>query len=302
VLFVFLDGVGLGTEEAAHNPFVTAEMPVLRGLLGGQRLVASTPGGDYGRALLIHADARLGVEGPPQSATGQAAIVTGRNVPREIGGHWGPKPNAAVAAAIRAGTIFSRLRAAGVPAALVNAYPQRYLDAIASGRRSYSSIPLAVTTAGLPLFTSEDLAAGRALSADFTGEGWPDGAVTGVTPRMAGQRLAEIAGRFGFTFFEYWITDYVGHRGDLNEARQVLARYDEVLGGLLEAWDDAAGLIVITSDHGNMEALDHSHHTLNLVPLIVIGEDRQVFAQVADLAGLAGVIERYVLNGRGPVN
>jgi hypothetical protein len=274
-------------------------MPAVSGLLGGQRLLGGTQAGDYGRALFMPVDAGLGVAGPPQSATGQAAILTGRNVSREIGGHWGPKPNAAVAAIIREGTTFSRLTQAGVRAALVNAYPQRYFDAVASGRRSYSAIPLAVTAAGLPLFTSEDLRAGRAMSADFTGEGWPEGAPPALTPRTAGHRLADLATGYGFLFFEYWWPDYVGHRGDLEEARQVLARLDQVLGGLLEAWDDEAGLIVITSDHGNLEALDHGHHTLNPVPLIVVGAERWQFGEVRDLTELAARIEAYVGGGEG---
>jgi 2,3-bisphosphoglycerate-independent phosphoglycerate mutase len=298
VLFIFLDGVGLGEDDAAHNPFTTAEMPALRGLLGGQRMLRDTPAGDYGRALFIPTDARLGMDGPPQSATGQAAIVTGRNVPREIGGHWGPKPNAHVATIIRQGTTFSRLTEAGKRAALLNAYPQRYFDAVASGRRSYSAIPLAVTAAGLRLFTTDDLRAARAMSADFTAEGWPEAGALKLTPRAAGHRLADVAAQHDFAFFEHWITDYVGHRGDLDEAREVLARFDGVLGGLLEAWDDSTGLIVITSDHGNMEALDHSHHTLNPVPTIVVGEARWAFEGVTDLTGLAGAVEGY-LAGEG---
>jgi hypothetical protein len=183
-----------------------------------------------------------------------------------------------------------------VPAALLNAYPQRYFDAIASGRRSYSAVPLAVTAAGLPLFTSADLRAGRALSADFTGEGWPEPGLDGAhTPEGAGRRLAELSRQYGFAFFEYWLTDYVGHRGSLDEARQLLARFDAVLGGLLAAWDDAAGLIVITSDHGNLEALDHRHHTLNRVPTLVVGAARRAFVDgLSDLTHLAPAVERYL--------
>ena len=52
--------------------------------------------------------------------------------------------------------------------------------------------PLAVTSAGIPLFTKDDLFAGRALSADFTGAGWkgmlgfPDLPV--LSPREAGAK------------------------------------------------------------------------------------------------------------------
>jgi bisphosphoglycerate-independent phosphoglycerate mutase (AlkP superfamily) len=39
----------------------------------------------------------------------------------------------------------------------------------------------------------------------------------------------------------------------------------------LEAWDDDAGLILITSDHGNMEDMRTRRHTDNPVPGLVIG-------------------------------
>jgi hypothetical protein len=282
ILFIFLDGVGLGQPDPDHNPFVTAAIPTLMGLLNGQRPLADTPRIESARSLFIPTDASLGVSGPPQSATGQAAILTGLNVPQLIGGHWGPKPTTAIADIIRGDSLFVKLKARGLGAVLLNAYPQRYFDVITSGRRNYSAVPLAVAAAGIPLFTTDDLRAGHALSADFTGEGWrgelgvPDAPIYSL--REAGHKLAELALRYHFSFFEHWITDVVGHRGDLADARRVLERFDAVLGGLLEAWDDDAGLIVITSDHGNIEDLSHKHHTLHLVPTFLIGAQRQGFA------------------------
>ncbi len=295
VLFIFLDGVGLGEARAETNPFVTAGIPTIMRLLAGQRPLAGTPRLETARSAFIPTDAALGVAGPPQSATGQATILTGLNVPRLIGRHWGPKPNAAVAELLRADNIFRRLTARGQRAALLNAYPQRYFEAIASGHRSYSAIPLAVTAAGLPLATSEDLRAGRALSADFTGEGWPDPPAPTYTPNAAGHKLAELAAGYDFAFFEYWLTDYVGHRGGLEQARAVLERLDAVLGGLLEAWDDGDGLIVITSDHGNLEDLGQRHHTHNAVPSFVIGAERQALAEgLADLTHFTPAILSYL--------
>src|SRR6185436_6704127 len=208
VLFIFLDGVGLGSADPLTNPFVTAEIPTLMGLLGGQRPLAGLPRLDGPRAVFIPTDASLGVDGLPQSATGQAAILTGRNIPREIGRHWGPKPNAEIAAILRADSVFHRLTGRGLAAGLAGAYPQRYFDAITSGRRSYSAIPLAATAAGLPLLSVEDLRAGRALSADFTAEGWPDRDVPVYSLADAGRQLAHIAEDYDFAFFEHWITDY----------------------------------------------------------------------------------------------
>ncbi len=296
ILFLFLDGVGLGDADPAANPFATADLPHLHRLAGGQRLLAGAPPAESERALFIPTDATLGLPGPPQSATGQAAILTGRNVPELIGRHWGPKPNAAVAEILRQDNVFRTLTAAGRRAGLLNAYPQRYFAAIASGRRSYSAVPLAVTAARLPLLTDADLRAGLALSADFTAEGWPEPGVPALAPHAAGRRLAELAGRYDFAFFEHWLTDYVGHRGSLAEARAVLERFDAVLGGLLEAWDDGAGLIVITSDHGNLEELRHRHHTRNPVPSLVVGAARHAFAAgLRDLTGFAPAIQRVLV-------
>jgi len=300
ILFIFLDGVGLGSADAEHNPFATADLPTLQPLLNGQRPLAETPPTESARALFIPTDASLGVAGPPQSATGQAAILTGLNVPQLVGGHWGPKPNAAIAAIIRQESLFIKLKARGLEARLLNAYPQGYFDSIASGHRSYSAIPLAVTAAGIPLLTTADLRAGCALAADFTGEGWRTHLGALDTPvysrREAGHKLAELARCQPFSFFEHWLTDYAGHRGDLAEGRQLLEHFDAVLGGLLEAWDDETGLIVITSDHGNLEDLNHSHHTLNRVPTFIIGAARAAFARgLVDLTHFTPAILRTLV-------
>ena len=96
-LFLFLDGVGLGENNPNNNPFARVVMPTLQELLGGQTLVRETAPCVCERATLIGLDACLGVEGLPQSATGQAALLTGINIPSAIKNHYGPKPNPAVA-------------------------------------------------------------------------------------------------------------------------------------------------------------------------------------------------------------
>ncbi|MEK9164075.1 MAG: metalloenzyme domain-containing protein [Chloroflexota bacterium] len=299
ILFLFLDGVGLGDDDPNINPFARANLPALHGLLDGKRLLRGTLAHDNGRARFIPTDTSMGVSGPPQSATGQAAILTGLNVPALIGGHWGPKPNEAVAEIIRRDNIFKTLTARGQSAALINAYPQRYFDAILSGRRMYSAIPMAVAAAGIPLMTADDLRAGRAFSADFAGLGWRTDLKYMDTPVYAfpdaGARLADVARRRSFSFFEHWVTDLIGHRGTLEEGVKILQNFDAMLGGLLATWDDEEGLVVITSDHGNMEDLSHKHHTLNRVPTLVIGRHRADFAaDLTDLTGFAPAIVRYL--------
>ncbi len=301
-LFIFLDGVGLGRDDPEINPFARVDMPTLQTLLGGHRLLAGVAPFVGARASLYALDAGLGVEGLPQSATGQAVLLTGVNVPQQIGEHYGPKPNPPVAEHIQNGTLFSRFRASGRSAALLNAYPPRYFQGVDSGKRLYSSIPLAVTSAGIPLFTKEDLFAGRALSADFTGEAWarmlgfPNAPV--LSPQQAGRKLASLAAAYDFSFFEYWASDYAGHKQDMPWAVRQLALLDGVLRGLVDAWNDADGLILITSDHGNMEDLSTRRHTDARVPGLLIGSPsaRSSFAaELHDLAGIAPAIWRCVV-------
>jgi len=297
VLLLFLDGVGLGEADPRRNPFAAAETSALSGLLGGRKLLAGTAPFDGRLATLRGIDAGLGVDGPPQSASGQAALLTGRNVPAEIGEHYGPKPNPRIAAILKEDSLFQEVVRRGGGAALLNAYPPRYYEAIDRGRRLYSAIPMAVAAAGLPLMTARDLQAGRAFAADFTGMGWrqqpgfPPAPL--YTPAEAGRRLAAAAGGYALSWFDYWPTDYAGHRGTLDEAVALIETLDAVIGGLISAWDCGRDLIVITSDHGNLEDLEARGHTRAPVPALAIGpaELRRRFVHgLRDLTGIAPAV------------
>ncbi len=304
-LFIFLDGIGLGDDDPAINPLARAAMPTLQSLLDGRRLVQGAAPYHGKRASLLALDASLGVDGLPQSATGQAALLTGLNVPARLGYHYGPKPNPEVAALLDGRTVFARLREMGHRAALLNAYPPRYFRAIRSGRRLYSAIPLAVTRAGYPLLTQEDLYAGRALSADFTGQGWREHLgfhdAPLLSPEEAGQRMAALANEHIFSLFEYWASDYAGHRQNMAWACQQLETLDRVLAGLLNAWEEQNNhLLILTSDHGNMEDLSTRRHTTNPVPCLLIGPERLRRAwskRLRDLTDVAPLILDTIQGG-----
>lgn len=299
ILFLFLDGIGLGRNDPATNPFAQANMPMLQSLLGGYRLVERVAPLHNLRSSLLALDACLDVPGVPQSATGQAALLTGRNVPAEIGGHFGPWPNDAISKILENGNLFSQLKKASKTASFLNAYPQRYFDAIQSGKRLYSAIPLAVTSAGYSLKTTQDLTDGLAISADFTAHGWHEHLGLNETPILtaaqAGERLASLARRSDFSFFEYWLSDYAGHGQNMIEARTLLETFDQVLEGLVAHWDFKDGLIFLTSDHGNMEDLSTRRHTTNPVPGLLIGAPafrRDFAAGLTDLTGVTPSILR----------
>jgi 2,3-bisphosphoglycerate-independent phosphoglycerate mutase len=301
VLFIFLDGIGLGENNLETNPFARARMPNLSKLLNGRSLIKEAAPFQGERATLLAIDPNVGVDGLPQSATGQAILLTGVNIPEELGYHYGPKPNPQVAAFLKDATLFSKFVKEGKKAALLNAYPPRYFDAVNSGKRLYSSIPLAVTNAGIPLFRHDELFEGRALSADFTGEGWRTMLGFIDAPIMdaheAGKKLAALAKEYDFALFEYWASDYAGHGQEMETAVRLMETFDGVLGGLTEAWNDD-GLILVTSDHGNMEDLSTRKHTDANVPALVIGNKpaRDEFTRgMKDLTDIAPAIWKTVM-------
>lgn len=236
----------------------------------------------------------------PQSATGQATLLTGRNIPAEIGYHFGPWPNEAVAKYLENGNVFTFLTKAGIRAAFLNAYPQSYFDSIASGKRLYSAIPLAVTSAGISLRTTADLYAGQAISADFTAVSWRD--YLGfqdapiLSPQEAGERIAYMAQYNDFSFFEYWLSDYAGHGQDMGEACDLLITLDQVFEGLLSRWNYQEGFILMTSDHGNLEDLSTRRHTTNPVPALLVGAPalrRDFIRGLTDITGIAPAILNF---------
>src|SRR5664279_2070703 len=151
VLLIFLDGIGLGDDNPTTNPFAVANTPTLHALAGDQRWLRSTPRTESLRAVFLPTDACFGVEGRPQSATGQATILTGRNIPAEIGEHFGPKPNPAIRAILAENNLFKTLTSAGKTASLLDAFPPQFFAGINSGKRLRSSIQQAAHKGGLPL-------------------------------------------------------------------------------------------------------------------------------------------------------
>ena len=292
VLFIFLDGIGLGENNPETNPLARAKMPNLNALLDGRSLLKESVPFVGERATMLAIDPSVGVDGLPQSATGQAMLLTGVNVSAEIGYHYGPKPNTEVAAHLINGTLFSRFVRAGKKTTLLNAYPPRYFEGIDSGKRNYSSIPMAVTNAGIELFKQEDFMDGRALSADFTGEGWrtflgfPDTKV--MKPHQAGRKLVSLAMDYDFSLFEYWASDYAGHKQDMDNAVMQMELFDGVLGGVLEEMSDEL-LVLITSDHGNMEDMSTRRHTDASVPALVIGDRKTRNEFTREMKGITDV-------------
>lgn len=281
ILLVFCDGVGLGANDPATNPFLYAPMKTLRALFG--KIPTREDGVLYGHnAILVPTDARLGVEGVPQSGTGQTTIFTGINAPAALGEHLGPYPNEALRAILKQHSIFQQLDHAGFSTAFGNAYPPFFFDRLARGKARRTATLQAALAGGVYVRDVSDLARGEAVSGlSMSNKFWiENGApVPLITPFVAGQNLMRLAQRFDFTAFEYAPTDMVGHKDDRDDILAVLNEVDEFWGGILSQINLATDLVIITSDHGNIEDWSLKGHTLNPVPTILIGARRREAAE-----------------------
>lgn len=286
VILFFIDGLGIGS-RGTSNPFDGLEDAAPLAVFKNEPPVM--PDGLDG--VLVPTDACLGIEGRPQSASGQTTILTGVNAPALLGYHKQGFPNAALLEIIREHSLFLKLKRAGVaPITFANAYTKRFFD---ERPRWVSATTAAVEAAGLPFRTIDDLRNGRAVFQDFTnrmlierGEDVPL-----RTANEAAEVLAAIANESRFTLFEYFITDKIGHSQDMEAARTVLQNLALLIRQLLVRLDLTRTSVILTSDHGNIEDLSARNHTLNEVPTIVWGANRDSIAsRISSLADITPAI------------
>ena len=272
VLLLFIDGLGIGT-RGQHNPLdgLTDATP----LAVFENEIPSLPNDG---ALAI-TDARLGIAGRPQSASGQTTILTGINAPAAIGYHKQGFPNQALLEIIRTKSVFLQLKSLGIePNIFANTYTNRFFE---SRPRWISATTAAVEAAELQFNTLEDLHAGRSLFHDFTNRSLIERSEKADirTPEEAANVLANIVANHRFTLYEYFMTDKAGHAQDFDAARSILIALGKFITQLLSRIDLAKTTVVLTSDHGNIEDLSTRSHTLNQVPTMVWGLYRETAKQ-----------------------
>lgn len=127
----------------------------------------------------------------------------------------------------------------------------------------------------------------------------PDVATYDLQPEMSCGEVTDhfvqaIKAGYDLIVVNYANPDMVGHTGDLDAAIAACEAVDAGLARVVEALEAAGGTMILTADHGNCEVMidpetggPHTAHTLNPVPVALIGgpKDAQLSAgRLADLA------------------
>lgn len=304
IVFLFLDGVGLGPATDA-NPFARCNLPAFEQLVQGQRWTSEARWIDQPDRVFRGIDATLGVAGLPQSGTGQATLFTGVNCATRAGRHFGPYPHTTSRPVLAAYNLFrqvqQRLPHIAEPAAFANAYPPRFFEYVRL-RDRWTVTTRCCLDAQVPIRDYAAALRGDALTADLTGEGWVTQLhhdLPRITEEEAGARLVHLSQHHRLTLFEYFLTDKAGHSEAPEKAETVLRSLNRFFAGLLAHLDPTHTLLLITSDHGNLEDLSVRTHTRNPVPLLAWGRGAHHFTAVEDLTGVLPALLR-VLATEGP--
>lgn len=127
----------------------------------------------------------------------------------------------------------------------------------------------------------------------------PNVATYDMQPEMSAAEVTDhfvraIEDGYDLIVVNYANPDMVGHTGDLKAAMAACEAVDAGLARVVTALEKAGGAMLLTADHGNCETMidpetggAHTAHTLNLVPVALIGGPQGAVLRAGRLADLA---------------
>lgn len=298
VLMIFIDGVGIGKEDFESNPFFKLGFRTFIKHFG---LIPSLSNSSVasGKKFLKPIDANLGVEGLPQSGTGQVSIFCGVNAPKLLGFHFGPFPHSQTIEIIREKNIFLEFLKQKKKVFFANAYPKVFFDYIKQGKSRLSVTSKSCLLNGMRLNTSTDVWKAKALTAEITNERWNkklNYKLRIISPEGAAKRLLKLASNHKFTLYEFFLTDHLGHGRIADELESIHNNLDRFLLEILNSMNYDKTTLVICSDHGNYEDLSVKGHTNNPALFITAGEKAEEIAnEVDDLTQIKSAILKQCL-------
>jgi 2,3-bisphosphoglycerate-independent phosphoglycerate mutase len=121
-----------------------------------------------------------------------------------------------------------------------------------------------------------------------------------LAPEMSAAEVTEHlvaairSGDYALVVVNYANPDMVGHTGILAAAIKAVEAVDRGLGEVIAAVEGVGGAMIVTADHGNCEVMvdpvtggPHTAHTLNPVPVVLVGGPKGARLRDGRLADLA---------------
>ncbi len=294
VLMLFFDGLGIGENDPEKNPFCASKQNILNHFLNTPRKQTIPFDG-----IVKEVDACLDVEGLPQSATGQTAILTGINASKIQGHHLSGFPNKKLQEIILEHSLLKQLKEKGKRAHFVNVYRPIFFKL----GDKIKKVKLSATTYGnlaadLPFLSLNDIKAEKGIYQEFTNQilnarGYD---VPIFTPERAGKILAKLTNSYDFTLYEYFLTDKAGHSRDMEQGIKEVHKIEAFLTAILEEIDLEETLVFLCSDHGNLEDLSTKSHTPNPSLFMAWGKEAQPFTEkINNLTDITPTILKQLL-------
>lgn len=285
ILLIFIDGFGIGSTDPKRNPILAAKTPTLDWLFSEEE------------SIVIPTDASQGVKGIPQSATGQTALLTGVQASQALGHHQSGFPGPTLRSIIAEKNILKQMQTIGKKATFANAYTRQYVVDVFNGKTPASVTTVCVMESEDEFRYTEQILSGDAVYQDFTNQiliEWGED-VPKISPEEAGGNLAKIVKGYDFTLYEYFQTDIIGHSQNWERAIVLIEQLDRFLRQVFTDVDLKETLVLISSDHGNIEDLSTNTHTCNPVPTILVGAGReQLKDKIKELADITPALISYV--------
>lgn len=305
-IFIFIDGLGIGKANK-DNPFYLYSSPVFSHFKNKVKTKNRIEKG-----YLFSLDANLGVEGIPQSATGQSAIFTGINTAKLLNRHLFGFPNAILRKLLMKDNILLDFSNQGYRTVFFNCYPyyaellsqgnlkideegnfiiNQYKDKFGPWLKYISTTTIMALSIQQRFFGLNDLIKEKTIYQDFTNRLLRTKLkhVPIFTSQKAGEILLKSLDRFDFVLYEYFQTDRIGHKQDKNLAQTIAADLDIFINTILHNIDLNKTNLFIVSDHGNFEDLSIKNHTTNKVPFYLFTK-KKINCEINSLVDVMSVV------------
>jgi len=257
IILIFIDGVGIGENEPAFNPMTFSETGIF-----SPNAHSGLPFG----GLRAELDPILGVPGLPQSASGQTSIYTGINAAGKIGHHLFGFPNQILRDLLKRESLFVRLKAAGKHCRFLNGFRPVFFTT----PEIFTKMRMSATTemnraAGLPFTSLHDIRQGTGIYHEYSNRilrklGFN---VPIFSPEDAALIVLNESRKYHLLLYEYFMTDNAGHSRDMEFGKKEVHKIEKLIYQVASGIRLDDTMLIVASDHGNLEDLRTKSHTRN---------------------------------------